>query len=460
MTVANASPSTGLKSKVIAPSTPAQIESALALAHTEFAHWKTTGMEERADLLRAVASIFRARKDELARLVTVEMGKLIAESNGEIDISAAIFDYYAEHGEAFLADMPLDTPLGRAFIRHTPIGVILGVQPWNFPFYQVARLAAPNIMAGNVVVIKHASIVPRCGMVIEEIFREAGAPEGLYTNLLIPGDKVSTLLDDPRIRGASLTGSERAGESLATAAGKNLKKSVLELGGNDAFIVLEDADIEKTVHWAFIGRMNNTGQRCIAAKRFIVLDAVADTFIRQFVAAMSGLRVGDPLEAQTQLGPLSSEDAVVHLEKQANQAVKAGASVLLGGKRINRDGAYFEATVLADLDPKAPIAQEEFFGPVATIYRVRDEDAAIALANDSPFGLGGSVFTQDIERGIRIADQIDTGMVFINHPTWTAPELPFGGVKRSGYGRELATLGIEEFVNKKLIRISDLSDPF
>ncbi|MFS8069154.1 MAG: aldehyde dehydrogenase family protein, partial [Byssovorax sp.] len=301
--------------------------------------------------------------------------------------------------------------------------------------------------------------VPQCAIAIESIFREADAPVGVYTNLLIPGSKVSRLLDDPRIKGASLTGSEEAGASLAAAAGKNLKKSVLELGGSDAFIVLEDARIDEAVKWAYVGRMNNTGQCCVAAKRFIVVDAVADEFTSKLVARMSNLVVGDPQDKRTQLGPLSSEEAAVHLADQVCRAVECGARVLLGGKRIDRVGAFLEATVLTDIKPSSPISHEEMFGPVAVIYRVADEEAAVAVANDSPYGLGGSVFTADIERGKRVADQIDTGMVFINHPTWTAPELPFGGVKRSGYGRELSGLGIEEFVNKKLIRVSDLGDP-
>ena len=460
MAIATVNPFTNRTEQRFTEDTPQKIEQALSAADAEFSRWRRTSYTERSALLHKVAAIMREQKPKLSTLITVEMGKLIAESVGEIELSAAIFDYYADNGERFLADTPVRTERGEAMIRHSPIGVVLGVEPWNFPFYQVARFAAPNVMIGNVVLVKHASNVPQCAIAIERIFREAGAPAGLYTNLLIPGHQASTLLNDHRIKGASLTGSEEAGASLAAAAGKNLKKSVLELGGSDAFIVLDDADIDKAVEWAYVGRMNNTGQCCVASKRLIVVDAVADEFTRKFVARMSHLKVGDPLDKTTQFGPLSSEGAAVHLEDQVRRAVKDGAKVLLGGKRIDREGAFLEATVLTGITPGSPISYEEMFGPVAVIYRVKDEQAAIALANDSPYGLGGSVFTADIERGKRVADQIDTGMVFINHPTWTAPELPFGGVKRSGFGRELSGLGVEELVNKKLIRVSALSDPF
>ena len=460
MSIATVNPYTNEVLKTFQESTPKAIEQALETAAAEYRHWRTTRYAERATLLHRVATILRRRRDELAKLITIEMGKLVAESAAEIDLSADIFDYYADRGERFLADQRVATQRGEAFLRHSPIGVILGVEPWNFPFYQVARFAAPNVMVGNVVLVKHASNVPQCAIAIEEIFREAGAPAGLYTNLLISGSRASALVADDRIQGAALTGSEAAGSSFAAAAGKNMKKSVLELGGSDPFIVLEDADIDQAVEWAFVGRMNNTGQCCVAAKRFIVVEPVADEFTRKFVARMSNLKAGDPLDPSTQLGPVSSEAAAVELEDQVRRAVEAGGKVLVGGKRIGGKGAFLEATVLTDVPPGSPISHEELFGPVAVVYRVPDEEAAVALANDSPFGLGGSVFTSDVERGKRVADQIDTGMVFINHPTWTAPELPFGGVKRSGYGRELSSLGIEEFVNKKLIRVSSLSDPF
>ena len=436
------------------------IESAISGADKAYQDWKKTSYEQRASLLHKVASLMRKEKNKLAKLITLEMGKLFKESEAEIDLSVNIIDYYADNGAKFLADQTLKTEFGEAIIRHSPIGVLLGVQPWNFPFYQVARFAAPNIMIGNVVLVKHASNVPQCGIAMEKLFKEAGAPDGIYTNLLIPGSKAHVLLEDRRIKGASLTGSETAGASLAEAAGKNLKKSVLELGGSDAFIVLEDADMDKTVEWAVVGRMSNTGQSCVAAKRFIVVEAVADEFLKKFKEKLSALKVGDPMDKDTQLGPLSSEEAAVHLDDQVKRSVAAGAKILLGGKRIDRIGAYMEATILTDIKPGVPAYYEELFGPVASFYRVKDEAAAIELANDSPFGLGGSVFTNDIKRGKHVADQIDTGMVFINHPTGTQEDLPFGGTKRSGYGRELSELGIQEFVNKKLIRVSGLSDPF
>ncbi|MEO5909913.1 MAG: NAD-dependent succinate-semialdehyde dehydrogenase [Pelobium sp.] len=460
MSIQTINPNNNQVVKSFTEMTPDAVESALVQAEKAFAVWRKTTYDHRANLLHMVAIIMRSRKEELAAMITLEMGKLLDQSRGEIDLSAAIFDYYAMNGENFLDDKILDPKQGQAFIRHSPIGILLGVEPWNFPFYQVARFAAPNIMIGNVVLVKHASNVPQCGIVIEEIFRLAGAEIGIYTNLLISGPRASTLAADDRIKGVSLTGSEAAGSSIAAIAGKNLKKSVLELGGNDAFIVLEDADIDQAVNWAVIGRMNNTGQCCVAAKRFIVVESVADEFLSKFKAKLTDLKVGDPMDAETELGPLSSEKAAADLADQVKRSVDAGAKVALGGKRLERPGAFMAATILTDLKPGMAAYSEELFGPVASFYRVKDEDEAIKLANDSSFGLGGSVFTNDIERGKRVADQIDTGMVFINHPTWTAPELPFGGTKHSGYGRELSSLGIDEFVNKKLIRVSALTDGF
>ena len=453
-------PATNKVVKTFDEMTDASVDEAVEQAANTFDEWKKIDYKERAQMLYTVAGLLRAKRRSLATMITLEMGKLFSHAEGEIKLSAEIFDYYAKNAEGFLADKILNPVHGKALIRYSPVGVLLGIQPWNFPFYQVARFAAPNIMIGNAVLIKHASNVPQCAIAIEEIFAEAGAPLGLYTNLLLSNQRTSDLVADKRIRGVSLTGSEVAGASVAAVAGKHIKRSVLELGGSDAFIILEDADIDKAVDWAVVGRINNNGQCCVASKRFIAIESIADKFLEKFKNKMAAIVVGDPMDVNTQLGPLCTEAAAVNIANQVGRAVAGGAKILLGGKRVNREGAYMESSILTDVTPENPVFYEEFFGPVALFFRVKNEEEAIALANDSPYGLGGSVFTQDIERGKRIANQIDTGMVFINHPTWTQADLPFGGTKGSGYGREMAELGLDEFVNKKLIRISELSDPF
>jgi succinate-semialdehyde dehydrogenase/glutarate-semialdehyde dehydrogenase len=460
MSIQTVNPFTNKIEKSFDEMTDQALEAAVVKAEMAFADWKETDYQLRADLLHEVATLMRVKKNSLAKIITLEMGKLIAQAEGEIDLSADIFDYYAENGEKFLEDKVLQPELGEAIIRNNPIGILLGVMPWNFPFYQVARFVAPNIMAGNTILLKHASIVPQCAAALEALFEESKAPKGLYTNLYIAGKRATDLVADKRVKGVSLTGSEGAGASVAAEAGKNLKKVVLELGGNDVFIILEDADMEKTVEWAVVGRMNNNGQCCVASKRFIALESIADEFLKQFKEKLSNMKVGDPMDPSTELGPLSSEEAAENLADQVKRSVSKGAKVLLGGKRADRDGAFMEPTILSGLKPGIPAYHEELFGPVASFYRVKDEQAAIDLANDSDFGLGASIFTQDIARGKRIADQIDSGMVFINHPTWTQADLPFGGTKSSGFGRELSELGIHEFVNKKLIRVSGLNDPF
>ena len=460
MSIKSTNPATNRVVKTFEEMTEENVEKAIAQSAATFKEWKMTDYKKRAETLHKVADLLREKKKDLAKMVTMEMGKLIAQAEGEIKLSAEIFDYYANNAQSFLADKNLSPSHGEAIVRHSPIGVLLGVQPWNFPFYQVARFAAPNIMVGNTILIKHASIVPQCAIAIEEIFKQAGAPAGLYTNLLISGKRATALVSDKRIKGVSLTGSEAAGASIAAEAGKHLKKSVLELGGSDAFIILDDADIEKAVEWAVIGRINNNGQSCIASKRFIAVESIAPAFLQSFKNKLAELVIGDPMDGATQLGPLCSEEAAVQIADQVKRAVDGGAKLLLGGKRIDKEGAFMQPTILTGLMPDNPVYYEEFFGPVAVFFSVKNEQAAIDLANDSPFGLGGSVFTQDIERGKRVAALIDTGMVFINHPTWTQADLPFGGTKGSGYGRELSELGIHEFVNKKLIRVSKLSDPF
>jgi succinate-semialdehyde dehydrogenase/glutarate-semialdehyde dehydrogenase len=460
MAIQTINPTTNKVVKSFDEMTVAAVDNAVANAAIAFDEWKKTDYQTRAQLLYTVAGLLRAKKKELAKMITLEMGKLLSHAEGEIKLSAEIFDYYAKNAESFLADKILNPVHGKALIRYSPVGVLLGIQPWNFPFYQVARFAAPNIMIGNTVLIKHASNVPQCAIAIEELFIEAGASLGIYTNLLVSGQRTTELVADKRIRGVSLTGSETAGASVAAEAGKHIKKSVLELGGSDAFIILEDADIDKAVEWAVVGRINNNGQCCVASKRFIAVESIADSFLEKFKEKMAELVVGDPMDDTTNLGPLCSEAAAVNIADQVKRAVDGGAKILLGGKRVDREGAYMEATILTNILPGNPVFYEEFFGPVALFFKVKDEAEAIALANNSPFGLGGSVFTKDIERGKRIANQIDTGMVFINHPTWTQADLPFGGTKNSGYGREMAEFGLDEFVNKKLIRISELSDPF
>ena len=432
----------------------AALEARLAQAATCYESWRTTGFAERAAVLTRAATILRERTDEFATLITLEMGKLIAQSRGEVALSAAILDYYAQHAERFLAPETLPMQTGTAVVESSPIGVLFGVEPWNYPYYQITRFAAPNLMAGNVVMVKQASNVPQCALAFERLMHEAGAPVGAYTNLFISKDQVAQVVDDPRIRGVALTGSEAAGAVVAARAGHNLKKTTMELGGSDAFIVLEDADLESAVKCAVAGRMGNAGQACTASKRFIVVEALADKFLAQFQAAMAGFKPGNPMEKDTTLAPLSSEEALINLLDQVQRSVEHGARIVEGGARIERPGAFMAPTILTDLDPANPAYKEEFFGPVALFFRVPDEDAAIALANDSPFGLGGSVFSTDIDRAKRVASRIETGMVFINRPASSSPDLPFGGIKNSGYGRELSGAGIQEFINKKLIRVA------
>jgi succinate-semialdehyde dehydrogenase/glutarate-semialdehyde dehydrogenase len=439
--------------------TDQQLDTAIETAATCFETWRHTTFAERAVVVAKAATIMQARVDEFARLVTLEMGKLIEQARGEVALSANIIDYYADNAQRFLAPLRLKPSSGKAVVQSTPFGVLFGVQPWNFPCYQLARFAAPNLMAGNVVMVKHAGCVPQCAIAFEKLWLEAGAPAGAYTNLLISHNQVNRVIDDPRIKGVALTGGVEAARSIAARAGQNLKKSTMELGGSDAFIVLEDAELDKTVQWAVWAKMNNTGQCYVAAKRFIVVEELADRFLDQFQKALAALEPGDPMDKATTLGPLSTEAALVQLLDQINRAVANGATVVMGGKRIDRSGSFMQPTILTDIKPGNPAFREEFFGPVALFFRVKNEDEAVALANDSDFGLGGSVFTENVARGERVASRVDTGMMFVNHPTWTTPDLPFGGIKNSGYGRELSSMGIQEFVNKKLVRVTSIDAP-
>jgi succinate-semialdehyde dehydrogenase/glutarate-semialdehyde dehydrogenase len=452
-------PATGKTLQTFETMTDGQLETAIQTATRCFASWRNTTFAARATIVARAAALMHARADEFARPVTLEMGKRFAEAQGEVALSADIIAYYAQHAEGFLAPQQLQPASGEAWVEHAPFGVLFGVQPWNFPYYQLARFAAPNLMAGNVVMVKHAGCVPQCAIAFAKLWRDAGAPEGAYTNLLISHEQVDQVIDDPRIKGVALTGGVDAARRVAGRAGQNVKKTTMELGGSDAFIVLADADLDQTVAWAVWAKMNNTGQCCVAGKRFIVAEQVADSFLTKFKAALAALKPGDPMDAATTLAPLSTEAALVTLLDQVDRAVTKGATLVLGGKRIARPGAYMEPTILTDIKPSNPAFREEFFGPVALFFRVKNEDEAVALANDSDYGLGGSVFTRDIARGRRIASRLDTGMVFINHPTWTTPDLPFGGIKNSGYGRELSSLGIQEFVNKKLVRTAAINAP-
>ncbi|CAE6702499.1 MULTISPECIES: NAD-dependent succinate-semialdehyde dehydrogenase [Paraburkholderia] len=459
MAYQSVNPNTGKVLKSFEKLTDEQLEKSIAAAETCFQTWKHTTYAQRAEIVDKAATLMRKNVDEFAKLATLEMGKRIDEARGEVRFSADILAYYAEHAKTFLAPTKLNPKVGEAHMENSPFGVLFCVEPWNFPYYQLARVAGPQLMAGNVLVVKHAGCVPQCAIAFEKLLLDAGAPKGAYTNLLISHEQSERIIDDPRIKGVALTGSVEAGRSIAARAGQNLKKTSMELGGSDAFIVLDDADLEKTVPWAVWGRMYNAGQTCCAAKRFIVLDSIADKFLAKFKTALSELKAGDPMDEKTTHGPLSTEGALVQLLKQVDDAVAHGATLVMGGKRIDRPGSFMETTILTDIKPDNPAFRDEFFGPVVSFFRVKDEAAAIALANDSDFGLGGSVFTKDEARGKRVASGVETGMMFINNIDWSDAELPFGGIKDSGYGRELGNMGIQEFVNTKLVRTARLDAP-
>ena len=452
MTYQSVNPADGKVLKTFKELTDKELEVKIVAAAACYETWRHKTYTERAKIVSKAAALMHEKVEELAHIMTLEMGKRINEARGEVEFSSSILAYYAKNAERFLANVELHPSLGDGHMESSPLGVVFCVEPWNFPYYQLARVAGPHLMAGNVLLVKHAGIVPQCAIAFEKLWIEAGAPVGLYTNLLISHDQSDRVVDDPRIKGVALTGSVAAGQSIAARAGKNLKPSSMELGGSDAFIVLDDADLEHTIKWAVWGRMYNTGQTCCAAKRFIVVDKLADKFLEKFKTELAALKPGDPLDEKTTLGPLSSESALVDLLKQVDTAVSHGAKVLMGGKRVDRAGSFMQPTILTDVKPTNPAFRDEFFGPVAMFFRVKDEDAAIALANDSDFGLGGSVFTKDVARGKRVASWVETGMMFINNISWSDAELPFGGIKDSGYGRELGDMGIQQFVNKKLVR--------
>jgi len=441
--------------KTFSEHTDAELQEIITRAESVYENdWRTRSLAERKKIIKKAAAILREKLDDFAKPITLEMGKLFREAQAEVKLSADILDYYADKAGIFLAPRKLKVAEGEALVESEPLGVLFCVEPWNFPYYQLARVAGPDLMAGNVLIVKHAPNVPQCALAFEKLFLDAGAPEGVYTNVFLSNEQAARAVADSRIKGVALTGSERAGSAVAAEAGQALKKTTMELGGSDAFIVLDDADMDTAVKWGVWGRMNNTGQCCVAAKRFILDDTIADTFVNRFKKELSALAPGDPMDPNTTLGPLCTKDALELVEKQIQMAVNGGAKVLMGGTRLDRPGYFLGPTILTDISPENPAFHVEFFAPVALIFRVKNEKAAVDLANDSPYGLGGSVITKDIERGKRIARQIETGMVFINQSTWTAPDLPFGGVKNSGYGRELSDLGISEFINKKLIRVA------
>jgi succinate-semialdehyde dehydrogenase/glutarate-semialdehyde dehydrogenase len=455
MPIATINPATGETLRTFDPLTDTELDDKIAHAATTFQTYRRTTLAQRAAWLLRAAEILEAEQAALGRLMTTEMGKLIKAGGEEAAKCAWGCRFYAEQAPRMLADEPAQSTATKSFVRYQPLGPILAVMPWNFPFWQVFRLAAPALMAGNVVLLKHASNVPQCALAIEDVVRRAGFPDGAFQTLLIPPDQVQRILDDPRVAAASLTGSEQAGRTVAGAAGRQIKKMVLELGGSDPFIVMPSADLHAAIDTAVKARVVNSGQSCIAAKRFIVAEAVADAFERGFTEKMQALKVGDPLDPDTDVGPLATRTTLTDLDDQVRRSIAAGARVLAGGHPLERPGNYYAPTVLTNVEPGSPAYTEELFGPVAALFRVRDAGEAIRVANDTLFGLGSSVWTNDAAERARFIDEIEAGQVFVNGMVVSDPRLPFGGVKNSGYGRELGVYGIREFVNVKTIWIND-----
>ena len=451
MSITSVNPANGRETWSAKGMDAAHIEQALSLAAQAAPQWAATPIEGRCRVVRRAAEVLRAGRDEFAALITLEMGKLIKQARDEVEKCAAGCEYYAEHAPAYVADEIIATDASRSFVTYQPLGTVLAVMPWNFPFWQVFRFAAPALAAGNTALLKHASNVPRCALAIERIFKEAGAPEGVFRTLLITGGEVEAIVADPRVHAVTLTGSEAAGRKVGAAAGMHLKKSVLELGGSDAFIVLEDCDLDLTVSTAVQSRFQNAGQSCIAAKRFIVVEDIADEFLARFKTAVEGLRPGDPADDDTTLAPLARGDLRDALHAQVLNSLRRGAVPVCGCAPLAGDGYYYAASILDRVTPGMPAFDEEMFGPVAAVTRVRDEHEAVGLANASRFGLGSSVWTRDAARGERIARRIESGSCFVNGLMRSDPRLPFGGVKASGYGRELSYHGLREFVNAKTV---------
>jgi succinate-semialdehyde dehydrogenase/glutarate-semialdehyde dehydrogenase len=446
-------PATGETHKTYDTISDADLKDAIGRAHKAHEAWgKNTTVEERAKIIARVGELHTERQEELAEIIVREMGKPIEQARGEVEFSAAIYQYYADNAADLLKDEPIKLLEGEgsAFIRRTSVGLLLGIMPWNYPYYQVARFAGPNLVIGNTVLLKHAPQCPESAAAMEQMFHDAGVPKDAYINIYAAHEQIETVIADPRVQGVSLTGSGRAGAAVAEIAGRHLKKVVLELGGSDPFLVLQAEDLDAVVEAAVGGRLENTGQACNAAKRFIVLDEYYDTFVEKFTSALTEVDPGDPHSPETTIGPLSSTAAADRLESQVQLALENGAKLAGGG---GREGNFFKTAVLTDIKPDNPAYTEEFFGPVAQVYRASSEEEAVRLANDTPYGLGSYVFTNDEQQALRVADQIEAGMVFINAVGAEGVELPFGGVKASGFGRELGRFGADEFVNKKLIRV-------
>lgn len=452
MAIATINPYTGETLKIFEPLKNEKITAKLDLAGKAFQKYRQTSFLERCHWLEQAATILDQEKADLGKLMTLEMGKPLKAAIAEAEKCALVCRYYGENAASFLADVTIKTDASHSFVKYQPLGVILAVMPWNFPFWQVFRFAAPALMAGNVALLKHASNVPQCALAIEDIFHRAGFPDGVFQTLLIGADQVADLMADDRVKAATLTGSEPAGISLAVASGKQIKKTVLELGGSDPFIVLESADLETAVSTAVTARMLNNGQSCIAAKRFIIAEAVADKFQKLLLEKFQSLKIGNPMDLDTDLGPLATSNILQELDQQVKKAVKSGGKILTGGHLLTEmSGNFYPPTIIIDIPVDSPISQEEFFGPVALLFRVPDINTAIKLANDTPFGLGASAWTTNTEEQNRLIQEIEAGAVFINSMVKSDPRLPFGGIKRSGYGRELSIQGLHEFVNVKTV---------
>ena len=451
MAIATINPATGATLKSFEAESHAVVDGKIDQAAAAWADWRLRPIGERAGMLNQLAGVLDSRRDEWARLATLEMGKPIGAARAEVEKCAFVCRHYAEQAERYLADETIESGASRSWVAYQPLGPVLAVMPWNFPYWQVFRFAAPATAAGNVGLLKHASNVPGCAVAIEDVFREAGYPEGVFQSLLVPSDVVADVVADDRVRAATLTGSGPAGRSVASIAGEHLKKTVLELGGSDPFVVLDDADVEAAAETGAWARNLNGGQSCIAAKRFVVQDSVYDEFAARFVEEVESLVVGDPMDGDTQVGPQARRDLMETLHGQVEASVEAGATVLTGGEPMDREGSFYPPTVLADVPAGCPADSEEVFGPVAALFRVGDEDEAVEKANDTEFGLGASVWSQDRERGERVAAGLDAGCTYVNQLVKSDPRVPFGGVKESGYGRELGEAGIKEFVNRKTV---------